>query len=780
MAFLFFVSCNSATQITYTDEEVYNAAVEKGKLAVEFYTQHSGKTTHSDYYADICAFYGACIFGDAIGDTSIYQRINKRYNRTIPINTGDIDQNSCGILPLHLYLHNRNEQQLKLGTDAADSNIVKGGHFRNAIDDMYMTGSLHVQAFRATKEHKYLDFCANYSVRYINALQQVNGLYEHGAGGSKQFWGRGNGWAAAGNAELLQVLHEDHEKYNEVVSGFKKHMKALIDVQLENGMWSQLLGSSDSTNWEETSGTSMFVFALFTGLELGILDKETFLEPAKRGWMAVIEYLSDDGKLGNIANGFWPSTGTPENYLKAKVGGAGDSHGTAGFIWAATSIIRYYNSNNNDKISEAASINEVNYVDSKLYKFIDDGSWCWFQDERAVVDTENGKLIIGTANMEEGIDLTIFDINNKTVESRKRFGGLAFSDDHNSPGILVCPDGNYLALWNHHYDRYNTRYSIYNGKEWTEEMQFDWTHIPGGTNFTICYSNVYYLANEKRMYNFARANNRAPNFITSDDNGKTWQFGGQITTNNQGGYNKGYYKYWSNGIDRIDIVLTEKHPREGEKSTGTSLYHGYIENHKMHDTKGNVIDEDIYNRENMPIDSNFTKIFANGTIVNGVEMTRCWQHDIVKYDNGTIAVLFKARANDDQMDHRNFYARYDGNEWQTTYLGKAGARMYSSEQDYTGLGALCPDNPNRIYLSTPYNPADDGSTPGKREIWRGTTSDNGATWAWEAVTANSTVDNFRPIVPKWTEDKEVLLWFRGTYHKAQNISAKVVGTFYKI
>lgn len=331
-----------------------------GNRAVEFYTQSSGKTPHSDYYADICAFYGACIFGDAIGDTSIYHGINRRYNRTIPIHTTDIDQNSCGILPLHLYLHNRNEQQLKLGTDAADSNMVKGGHFRNAIDDVYMTGSLLVQAYRATNDKKYLDFCADYSVRYINALQQSNGLYQHGANGSPQPWGRGNGWAAAGNAELLQVLPKDHENYEVVVSAFKNHMKGLIDVQLENGMWPQLLGSTDSTNWEETSGTSMFVFALYTGLELGILDEETFLDPAQKGWMAVTKYLSDDGRLGNIANGFWPNTGTPDNYLNAKIGGAGDSHGTAGFIWAATSIIRYYNS------KDLGSINKRYWIGKRI------------------------------------------------------------------------------------------------------------------------------------------------------------------------------------------------------------------------------------------------------------------------------------------------------------------------------------------------------------------------------------------------------------------------------
>ncbi len=332
--------------------DILVSATEKGNLVADYWVNKSGASTGSDYYADICSFYGACIFGEANKDSSYLEEINSRYTRTSPILTDNIDHNSCGILPLHLYLYSGNSNHLKLGTDAADANIQADGHFRNASDDTYMTGSLLVQAYRATEDDKYLDFCADYIVRYINSLQQSNGLYQHGANGSKQYWGRGNGWASAASAELLQVIPEDHEKYDEVVTGFKNHMKGLIDVQLESGMWPQLLGSDDSRNWEETSGTSMFLYGLFTGLELGFLDKETFLEPAENGWNALIGYLSSDGKLGNIAEGFWPSSGTAEEYLNAKKASAGNSHGTAGFLWAATAIVRYY--------SDITTINTIN------------------------------------------------------------------------------------------------------------------------------------------------------------------------------------------------------------------------------------------------------------------------------------------------------------------------------------------------------------------------------------------------------------------------------------
>jgi hypothetical protein len=59
----------------------------------------------------------------------------------------------------------------------------------------------------------------------------------------------------------------------------------------------------------------------------------------------------------------------------------------------------------------------------------------------------------------------------------------------------------------------------------------------------------------------------------------------------------------------------------------------------------------------------------------------------------------------DDPDKRLMYARFDGDSWKLTYLARAGTKLYDSEQDYTGLGALDPNNPEVIYISTPYDPA---------------------------------------------------------------------------
>ena len=85
-------------------------------------------------------------------------------------------------------------------------------------------------------------------------------------------------------------------------------------------------------------------------------------------------------------------------------------------------------------------------------------------------------------------------------------------------------------------------------------------------------------------------------------------------------------------------------------------------------------------------------------------------------------------------------------------------------------------DPRTIYVSTFFDPRDDTTKSTYREIWRGTTCDNGTTFTWTPVTARSTMHNIRPIVPKWDSSHTALLWLRGTYTSAQNYAMKVVGT----
>ncbi len=418
-----------------------------------------------------------------------------------------------------------------------------------------------------------------------------------------------------------------------------------------------------------------------------------------------------------------------------------------------------------------------------LITFNDNGGWCWYQDERAVVDAKANKLVIGSVafggTRNGNIEAVIYDLTAGTKTSPAKLGNLSV-DDHNAPALIVRPDGGYAAMWAGHNENCNTYFSTYSGTSWAAQKTFDWT--PQGCPWSrkVTYANMWYLGTE--LVSFVRSVDTSPSYLTSKDNGASWTYGGRLTSTETVGYVAGYFKYWGNNTDRVDFVGTEAHPRDNDNS----LYHGYVAVDKdgvkkVYDSTGKEVDSILADKNAQDI-TKYTKLFTTGGTVGSVKITNAWNSDLVRYADGTIGLIWTGRvgkvANDEaNTDLRLLYGRFDGTSWKLTYLVKAGPKLYADEQDYTGLGALQPDDPNTIYISTPYDPNTDTLKSGaKREIWRGTTCDKGATFKWTAVTANSTKDNYRPIVPKWDATHTALLWMRGTYTTAQSMTMTIVGT----
>ena len=132
---------------------------------------------------------------------------------------------------------------------------------------MYMLTILQLEAYRATGDRKYLDRDAKEMVAYLDKLQQPNGLFFH-APDVPFFWGRGDGWVAAGMAEMLRSLPQDHPQRARILAGYRKMMDALLRYQAKDGMWHQLINHDDA--WPESSSSAMFAFAMITGACHGV------------------------------------------------------------------------------------------------------------------------------------------------------------------------------------------------------------------------------------------------------------------------------------------------------------------------------------------------------------------------------------------------------------------------------------------------------------------------------------------------------------------------------
>ena len=296
---------------------------------------------HALHYAEICCAHGALRLAHATRNRRLTAQVVARYQRAIaahlPNTRNHVDANVFGAWPLQLA--GKGEVALGLGfADGQWRETTPDGLTTQArywIDDIWMIGALQIAAWRAMRRRIYLDRAALMARLYVAKLQQPNGLFHHGPD-APFFWGRGNGWVAAGLAEILAELPRNHRDYPAIAAGYRKMMAALLAHQAEDGMWHQLIDRPDA--WPETSGTAMFGFALATGFRRGILTDATYGVAARKAWQALDAYAGPDGKLSNVCVG----TGQSQDagYYLARPTVTGDLHGQAALMWFAAEMVR--------------------------------------------------------------------------------------------------------------------------------------------------------------------------------------------------------------------------------------------------------------------------------------------------------------------------------------------------------------------------------------------------------------------------------------------------------
>lgn len=326
-------------------------------------------------YQEMVAWYGALTFAKATGQPDLTKALVERADLLLKEETHKIpppdhvDRNVFCSLAAEIFLQSGNKHSFEVARHFADvqweptEEIIKKGdeagkpqgglswrfdeeakhHMQEGlswqtrfwIDDMYMITMAQGQMFRASGERKYIDRAAKEMVAYLDKLQESNGLFHH-APDVPFFWGRGNGWMAAGMTELLLSLPADNPDRTRILEGYRKMMATLKDTQSESGMWLQLV--DDPKSWPETSCTGMFTFAMITGVKQGWLAPEVYGPVARNGWIALAGYVQENGEVRQVCIGT-DKKNSREFYLnRPRV--TGDLHGQAALLWSATALAR--------------------------------------------------------------------------------------------------------------------------------------------------------------------------------------------------------------------------------------------------------------------------------------------------------------------------------------------------------------------------------------------------------------------------------------------------------
>ncbi len=298
-------------------------------------------------YPEVCAWYGALKFADATKNPALQAQLQARYRPLLTPQFHDlipdkehVDYEIFGAVPLQISIETKDAGARAMGLHFADRQWSNprpdglSGETRFWIDDMYMLTILQLQAYRATNDTKYLDRAAKEMVAYLRKLQQPNGLFYH-AEDVPFFWGRGDGWVAAGMTEMLTSLPENHPERAEILESYRNMMAELLKNQNSDGTWRQLIDHPEA--WEESSSTGMFTFAMIEGVRHGWLPEETYGPAARKGWIALAGFVDQNADVTNVCVGT-----NKENslaYYMARPRKTGDFHGQAPVLWAARALL---------------------------------------------------------------------------------------------------------------------------------------------------------------------------------------------------------------------------------------------------------------------------------------------------------------------------------------------------------------------------------------------------------------------------------------------------------
>ena len=107
----------------------------------------------------------------------------------------------------------------------------------------------------------------------------------------------------------------------------------------------------------------------------------------------------------------------------------------------------------------------------KVVVLNENGSWCWYQDERVLV--QGDRLILGSVANRSGTDgenrwgnveVTTYDLKNGKLLGTSVLCEHLQDDDHDVPALLPLPDGRILAVYSKHGDDRLMRYRIAPGR----------------------------------------------------------------------------------------------------------------------------------------------------------------------------------------------------------------------------------------------------------------------------------------------------------------------------
>lgn len=271
------------------------------------------KTNNKKYFDYIKGYADACIDKDGVV-------------KSYKFDTYNIDMVTAGRILFNLYDTTKDERYLTvlqlLRKQIQEQPRTESGGFWHKktypnqmwLDGLYMGEPFYAQYTVKYENGKNLDDIAKqFELIQLHATDSKTGLLYHGWDESKQmpwadkvtgcspnFWSRSIGWYMMALVDVLDYFPKDHPKRKELIGYLNNVSNAVAKVQDKSGLWYQVTDKAGSEgNYLESSGSSMFVYAMAKGANKGYLPKK-FKKIACKGFKGLTKDLIKTDADGEI------------------------------------------------------------------------------------------------------------------------------------------------------------------------------------------------------------------------------------------------------------------------------------------------------------------------------------------------------------------------------------------------------------------------------------------------------------------------------------------------
>jgi hypothetical protein len=383
------------------------------------------------------------------------------------------------------------------------------------------------------------------------------------------------------------------------------------------------------------------------------------------------------------------------------------------------------------------------------------GAWCWFSDPRSFYSARHNRTYVGWVSPTGDIMARQIDHTTGTDLTVTVHVGLQ-QDDHANPSFIELPDGRVYIFYAHHQ---------------ASDLMYRWTNASGdiatlggpvglglGSSYwqergivpPFSYVNPVYVSGGNRLMVLFRQvlSNRnrwcvAANFNQLASN--SWE--GYALFDGAGLQSSAYLKTVSNGVDRIDLLLSTGHPlfEVVKVFHARFTYTGGVAKWQNGDGSVHLASVPFGTTQLTPV-------------IDGANFGNAWIQEIA-CDNGTPVALLYTYPGNNRHDSRYRYARFNGTAWVTTEICSGGDEL--QPDNYYAPGCTFDGSD----LSKVYAARQD-ATGWRIERWD--TADNGATWALgETISPADAVNKqFRPYSPRgYTPgtNRPAVFWWKGRY-----------------